>query len=59
VEYWEVDGMMLCERHANKEMDADADVDMSPTPSTRAMKRVTRFIDLAGGGGAGTGSNAF
>jgi len=59
VEYWEVDGMMLCERHANKEMNAAADLDESPTPSTRAMKRVTRFIDLAGRGGAGGGSNAF
>ena len=50
-EYWEVDGRMLCERHANaarydtREGEADA-----WAPSAKATKRVTRFIDLAGPG---------
>lgn len=61
VEYWELDGRMLCERHA-------------PTPSragtveggfyhdnraqtAKAMKRVTRFIDLPNGIGGVGGSD--
>ncbi|KAF7363565.1 hypothetical protein MSAN_01013100 [Mycena sanguinolenta] len=62
-EYWEVDGRMLCERHsratrlAEEEAEADDDVDMvwsgsgSRRKNTRAMKRVTRYIDLANPGG--------
>ncbi|KAH9966614.1 hypothetical protein BC827DRAFT_1264570 [Russula dissimulans] len=71
VDYWEVEGRMLCDRHlrrvAEQEQDlmlgmgVDVDVDVrvgsgldgrigigkSSEPSSRAMKRKTRFIDLA------------
>lgn len=49
-EYWEVDGRMLCERHAKASDDDDANLE-EWVQSSKAMKRVTRFIDLAGGGG--------
>ncbi|KAF9532197.1 hypothetical protein CPB83DRAFT_903757 [Crepidotus variabilis] len=60
-EYWEVDGRMLCERHAvySSRMGSEVDTDEDGSErwgkargavSTRAMKRVTRFIDLANGG---------
>jgi PDZ and LIM domain protein 5/6/7 len=57
-DYWEVDGRMLCERHANAAMRADgAGTGEEPQGDQeqdrsrkRAMKRTTRFIDLAGGG---------
>ncbi|PPQ91414.1 LOW QUALITY PROTEIN: hypothetical protein CVT25_014302 [Psilocybe cyanescens] len=75
-EYWEVDGRMLCERHAAA---AGRSGGMSGSGSEgegegagregereewerrrdlRAMKRVTRFIDLAGGDGLGLGAAA-
>ncbi|KAK0463909.1 uncharacterized protein EV420DRAFT_1114308 [Desarmillaria tabescens] len=41
-EYWEVDGRMLCERHARHEDDVD------DYAAIKSMRRVTRFIDLAG-----------
>ncbi|TFK92297.1 hypothetical protein K466DRAFT_241142 [Polyporus arcularius HHB13444] len=59
VEYYELDGRMLCERHMQKAMrerdeDEDEDVDAyddmfggAGNRNTMAMKRVTRFIDLA------------
>ncbi|GBE82123.1 hypothetical protein SCP_0405030 [Sparassis crispa] len=56
VEYYEVDGRMLCERHAQRVMkegdegegEGDEDLGVEARDSTaRAMKRVTRFIDLA------------
>lgn len=55
-EYWEIDGRMLCERHsrATRLADEEADEDpgeWAPRKNTRAMKRVTRYIDLANGGG--------
>ncbi|KAJ7741553.1 hypothetical protein DFH07DRAFT_750989 [Mycena maculata] len=51
-EYWEVDGRMLCERHAGSaRRDGEDDDDDEWRPSARAQKRVTRYIDLAGGGG--------
>jgi len=48
-EYWEVDGRMLCERHAKASDDDDASSE-AWVQSSKAMKRVTQFIDLAGGG---------
>jgi len=39
VEYWEIDGRMLCEKHAQIEDDGE---DLM----TKANKRMTRFIDL-------------
>ncbi|THH30352.1 hypothetical protein EUX98_g3816 [Antrodiella citrinella] len=52
VEYWEVEGKMLCEKHANAMAEDDDD-----DPNVRATRRVTRFIDLAGmGSGPGGGS---
>lgn len=47
-EYWEIDGRMLCERHANSASvrGSDSDVDEE---WTKSKKRVTRFIDLTGG----------
>ncbi|KAK0451096.1 hypothetical protein EV421DRAFT_1732071 [Armillaria borealis] len=40
-EYWEVDGRMLCERHARRADDVD------DYAVIKSMRRVTRFIDLA------------
>ena len=45
-----MDGRMLCERHAKASDDDDASSE-DWVESTRARKRVTRFIDLVGGGG--------
>ncbi|KAG6880270.1 hypothetical protein C0992_001839 [Termitomyces sp. T32_za158] len=50
-EYWEVDGRMLCERHAHTS-EAESDDERGEedwVQSSKRMKRVTRFIDLAGG----------
>ncbi|KAF5386795.1 hypothetical protein D9615_001605 [Tricholomella constricta] len=49
-EYWEVDGRMLCERHAHasKVGSDDEEGEEDWVQSSRALKRVTRFIDLAG-----------
>ncbi len=56
VEYWEVDGRMLCDKHAAR-MTGDGDVDGEDEEdgekTARATKRVTRFIDLAGLGANG------
>jgi hypothetical protein len=59
-EYWEVDGRMLCDKHsrASRLADEEADEDYGESTwsgglqrkNTRAMKRVTRFIDLANSG---------
>ncbi|KAJ6597029.1 hypothetical protein DFH09DRAFT_1133432 [Mycena vulgaris] len=50
-EYWEIDGRMLCERHSRAtRLAEEEDEDGGWAPSTRAMKRVTRYIDLKGGG---------
>ncbi|KAF9053943.1 hypothetical protein BDZ89DRAFT_1056500 [Hymenopellis radicata] len=40
-EYWEVDGRMLCQRHANWAGQINNE-------ESKATKRVTRFIDLSG-----------
>jgi hypothetical protein len=56
-----MDGRMLCERHANANAArgfGEAGDGVVPTtadnktwaPRSKATKRVTRFIDLAGGG---------
>lgn len=53
MEYYELEGRMLCERHVQKamrEQDEDDDWaydDSAGNRNTMAMKRVTRFIDLA------------
>lgn len=54
-EYWEIDGRMLCERHANSASLRGSDEDDDWAESTRAKKRVTQYIDLAGGVGLGGG----
>jgi hypothetical protein len=49
VDYWEVEGRMLCERHARRaEQDADAaDARAGQAPrTTRAQKRTTKLITL-------------
>jgi hypothetical protein len=46
-EYWEVDGRMLCERHAKASDDVDDDASAEDwVQSSKAMKRVTRFISF-------------
>lgn len=59
VEYYEVDGRMLCERHAqgvagvdDGEEDEEDEDGEARDSIARAMKRVTRFIDLAALGGS-------
>lgn len=64
-EYWEVDGQMLCDRHAafigsrdsgwTRDSDPASDIQLEVTsaPGTdegRMRKRMTRFIDLGAGG---------
>jgi len=52
-EYWEVEGRMVCERHmkllvfGRGEDEQDEDEDVGYKQDARAMKRTTRFIDLA------------
>ncbi|KAJ7219414.1 hypothetical protein GGX14DRAFT_356013 [Mycena pura] len=47
-EYWEVDGRMLCERHSRaSRLEEEEANDGGRAPTTRAMKRTTRYIDLA------------
>ncbi|ESK89882.1 lim domain containing protein [Moniliophthora roreri MCA 2997] len=75
-EYWEIDGLMLCEEHAKRASqgvfglygygdddddlshygDDDEEVDGS-WEDRKALKRVTRFIDLGLGGGSGIGGS--
>jgi hypothetical protein len=59
-DYWEVDGRMLCERHAHYATrgGSDEDEDDRWVQTSRAKKRVTRFIDLTGGLGGGGGGGA-
>lgn len=58
VDYWELDGRMLCKRHVQQAVQESAEendeLDGLPdlTLDARAMKRTTRFIDLAGFGGS-------
>ncbi|KXN91493.1 Paxillin [Leucoagaricus sp. SymC.cos] len=52
-EYWEVEGRMLCEKHAAR-AGAEEDDDEEWVRTSKAKKRVTRFMNLAGGvNGAG------
>ena len=44
VEYYELDGRMLCEAHMRRMRERGEDEDDA---DARAMKRVTRFIDIA------------
>jgi PDZ and LIM domain protein 5/6/7 len=49
-DYFEVDGKMLCERHARMERLSDTQEladEESWARSTKAMKRKTRFMNLA------------
>lgn len=48
-EYWEIDGRMLCERHANSASVRGIDYDEDDEEWTKSKKRVTRFVDLTGG----------
>ena len=48
-EYWEADGKMMCERHANIVEGYGSEDDEGRWAESKAQKRVTRFIDLAGG----------
>ncbi|KAL4077325.1 hypothetical protein V8B97DRAFT_1866260 [Scleroderma yunnanense] len=54
VEYWEVDGQMLCERHCGRDDcsirgEGQCDSIDRKTDEGRARKRMTRFIDLGAG----------
>jgi len=52
-DYWEVDGRMLCERHAmlaGRDSDDEDQEEEEERWARRGQKRTTRFIDLAGGG---------
>lgn len=54
-EYWEIDGKMLCERHAAKSS-RDENEEEEWVQTSKAKKRVTRFMNLASAGGnSGTG----
>ncbi|EDR14212.1 uncharacterized protein LACBIDRAFT_305823 [Laccaria bicolor S238N-H82] len=54
-EYWKVDGQMLCERHAHSgKSGSDDEGEEQWVQSSRAMKRVTWFINLTGGGALGS-----
>lgn len=56
-EYWEIDGRMLCEKHAAK-ASGDENEEEEWVQTSKAKKRVTRFMNLAGGNnGAGGGLN--
>jgi hypothetical protein len=48
-EYWEVEGRMLCERHAVRSLRAGNDDEERWVTRKKGKKRVTRFIDLTGG----------
>lgn len=51
VDYWEVEGRMFCERHMRRVVDQDmVDEldDIGRKADARAMRRKTRFIDIAG-----------
>ena len=47
--YWEIDGRMLCERHANSASVRDGS-DEEDEGWAKSKRRVTRFIDLTGEG---------
>ncbi|KAI0054008.1 hypothetical protein FA95DRAFT_1469473, partial [Auriscalpium vulgare] len=58
VEYWEVEGRMLCERHMRRVVDMERagmglglerlDIDVAEGEDSRARRRMTRFIDIGG-----------
>jgi hypothetical protein len=48
VEYWEVGGRMLCEKHSQGHGAYDVNSNAENRSADRSQKRVTRFIDLAG-----------
>jgi len=52
VDYWEVEGRMLCERHMRRVVEQDMMGvgldDVGRKADARAMRRKTRFIDIAG-----------
>jgi hypothetical protein len=56
VEYWEVEGRMLCAEHANGSVggsEGEEEDEERWVRGAKAMKRITRFIDLAGAGAGG------
>ncbi|KAJ7172336.1 hypothetical protein C8R46DRAFT_1085593 [Mycena filopes] len=52
-EYWEIDGRMLCERHSRMTSEDEDKDDAAWAKNARAMKRTTRYIDLANAGPVG------
>jgi hypothetical protein len=52
VDYWEIEGRMLCERHMRRVVERDmmgVGLDRIEISSdSRAMRRKTQFIDIAG-----------
>ncbi|KAI0005982.1 hypothetical protein BJV74DRAFT_970003 [Russula compacta] len=52
VDYWEIEGRMLCERHMRRVVEQDMMgvglEEIGTSSDSRAMKRRTRFIDIAG-----------
>jgi PDZ and LIM domain protein 5/6/7 len=52
LDYWEIDGRMLCERHA-RIVERGEDDAPSGARSKRATRRQTRLINLAGLPGSG------
>jgi hypothetical protein len=50
-EYWEIDGLMLCERHAGMTGQVGGN-GREDNKASKAIKRRTQFIDLASGGGS-------
>ena len=51
-EYWEIDGLMLCERHAGMTGQVGGNGREDKSSKSKAIKRRTQFIDLTGGGGS-------
>ncbi|KAF9448027.1 hypothetical protein P691DRAFT_760277 [Macrolepiota fuliginosa MF-IS2] len=48
-EYWEIDGKMLCERHAAR-VTSDENEEKAWVQTAKAKKRVTRFMNLGNAG---------
>ena len=46
-EYWEADGKMMCERHANIVGGYSSEDYEGRLAESKAQRRFTRFIDLA------------
>ncbi|EKM82456.1 hypothetical protein AGABI1DRAFT_68091 [Agaricus bisporus var. burnettii JB137-S8] len=55
-EYWEINGKMLCEWHA-AEASRDQDEEEEWVQTSKAKKRITRFMNLSSMGGSGGEEN--